>query len=209
MIAILGRDCTLAEKTDVVRRLEWEGYSVTVERPRRRDDRRRRSAAARPGLEERLAGDARVRETRHDVPPYALVSRTHHPETTRVRACGVTIGGDEVVVDRGALLGRIRGTDPLDRARVAPLRGAHAAWRRVLAADLAVRLPGLGRGGACGCLRPRRSETGPPGGPPKSIGPEDVELLRALRRRAAGRRAQHAELPPAGRVRPAAQAGVS
>jgi 3-deoxy-7-phosphoheptulonate synthase len=100
MIAILGRDCTLKQKTDVVRSLEGEGYSVTVN-VHGEETIVGVLGVALPGLEDRLRAMPGVRETRHDVPPYALVSRAHHPETTRVRASGVTIGGDEVVVIAG------------------------------------------------------------------------------------------------------------
>ncbi len=100
MIAILSRECTLKQKADVVRLLESDGYRVTVG-VRGDETIVGVLGAAPPGLAERLATMPGVRETRHDVPPYALVSRAHHPETTRVRASGVTIGGDEIVVIAG------------------------------------------------------------------------------------------------------------
>ena len=100
MIAILERACTLKQKTDVVRLLEEEGYRVTVA-PLGEETIVGILGAAGPGLEERLAGLPGVRRVDRDVPPYALVSRTHHPETTTIRVGEVTIGADEVVVIAG------------------------------------------------------------------------------------------------------------
>jgi len=100
MIAILKSDCTLTEKSDVVRRLESEGHRVSVG-SHGTETVVGVIGAAPPGLAERIALMPGVRETRDDVPPYALVSRTHHPETTLLRAAGVTLGGAEVVVIAG------------------------------------------------------------------------------------------------------------
>jgi 3-deoxy-7-phosphoheptulonate synthase len=100
MIAILSRECTLKQKTDVVRRLESEGYRISVG-VQGEETIVGVLGAALPGLEERLRTMPGVRETRHDVPPYALVSRAHHPETTHVRAAGVTFGGNEIVILAG------------------------------------------------------------------------------------------------------------
>ena len=100
MIAILDRACTLKEKTDIVRKLESHGCRVTL------GDRGEETilgivGAVPPGVEEELARMPGVKDTRRDVPSYALVSRAHHPETTRVRAAGVTVGGEEVIVIAG------------------------------------------------------------------------------------------------------------
>jgi 3-deoxy-7-phosphoheptulonate synthase len=100
MIAILKSACTLKEKSDVVRRLESEGYRVTLG-VHGDETIVGILGVAGPGLEERLATMPGVRETRHDGPAYALVSRAHHPETTRVKVGGVTIGGKEIVVIAG------------------------------------------------------------------------------------------------------------
>jgi 3-deoxy-7-phosphoheptulonate synthase len=100
MIAILDRACTLQEKTDVVRKLETHGCRVTVGI---NGDETILGIVGTvpPGVEEELARMPGVRDTRRDVPSYALVSRAHHPETTRVRVGGVTVGGPEVVVIAG------------------------------------------------------------------------------------------------------------
>ena len=100
MIAILEPDCTLKQKTDVVRLLEEEGYRVTVA-PLGEETIVGILGAAGPGLEGRLAVLPGVRRVDRDVPPYALVSRTHHPETTTIRVGEVTLGAEEVVVVAG------------------------------------------------------------------------------------------------------------
>ncbi len=100
MIAILSRTCTLKEKSDVVRRLESQGYRVTVGVD---GDETILGVVgtAHPGLEDELATMAGVRETRRDAPPYPLVSRVHHPVSSQVRSAGVSIGGEEIVVIAG------------------------------------------------------------------------------------------------------------
>jgi 3-deoxy-7-phosphoheptulonate synthase len=158
MIAILSRGCSLREKADVVRFLEAEGHRVSVstfgdetivgvlgDTP--------------PGLEARLASLPGVRETRRDVPPYALVSREHHPETSKVKVAGVTIGGDEVVVIAGPC------SVESEAQIVAAARGVAAAGARLL------------RGGA---FKPRTSPYGFQG-----LGEEGLALL-AVAREATG-----------------------
>jgi 3-deoxy-7-phosphoheptulonate synthase len=100
MIAILDRACTLKQKTDVVRLLEEEGYRVTVA-PLGEQTIVGILGAAAPGLEDRLARLPGVSRVDREVPPYALVSRIHHPEPTTIRVGEVTIGGEEVVVVAG------------------------------------------------------------------------------------------------------------
>ena len=152
MIAILGRDCTLKQKSDVVRRLEGEGYSVTVN-VHGDETVVGVLGASLPGLEEILKSMPGVRETRHDVPPYALVSRAHHPETSRVRASGVTIGGEEVVVMAG------------------PCSVESEAQIRAIAGNVARSGARLLRGGA---FKPRTSPYGFQG-----LGEEALRLLAA------------------------------
>jgi len=152
MIAILSRDCSLKEKADVVRSLESEGYRVTVGVL---DDEIVISVLGVPrlGLEERLATMPGVRETRRDVPPYALVARAHHPETTRVKAGGVTIGGREIVVIAG------------------PCSIESEAQVRSIAGSVAASGAGMLRGGA---FKPRTSPYGFQG-----LGEEALRLLAA------------------------------
>ena len=87
MIAILDRACTLKQKTDVVRLLEEEGYRVTVA-PLGAQTIVGILGAAAPGLEDRLAHLPGVSRVDREVPPYALVSRIHHPEPTTIRVGG-------------------------------------------------------------------------------------------------------------------------
>jgi 3-deoxy-7-phosphoheptulonate synthase len=100
MIAILSRACTLRDKADVVRFLEQEGCRVSVSTFGEETIVGVIGETA-PGLEGRVGALAGVREIRRDVPPYALVSREHHPETSMVKVAGVAIGGPEVVVIAG------------------------------------------------------------------------------------------------------------
>jgi 3-deoxy-7-phosphoheptulonate synthase len=173
MIAILGRECTLKQKTDVVRRLEGEGYSVTVN-VHGDETIVGVLGVAQPGLEQRLRAMPGVRETRHDVPPYALVSRAHHPETTRVRASGVTIGGDEVVVIAGPCSveseAQIRSiAKSVARSGARMLRGGAFKPR-----TSPYGFQGLGEGGLR-LLAALGEETGLPV-VSEVMGPEDVEL---------------------------------
>jgi 3-deoxy-7-phosphoheptulonate synthase len=153
MIAILGKDCTLKQKADVVRRLEGEGYSVTVN-VHGDETIVGVLGAALPGLAELLSAMPGVRETRHDVPPYALVSRAHHPETTRVKASGVTIGGEEIVVIAG------------------PCSVESEAQIRSIARSVALSGARMLRGGA---FKPRTSPYGFQG-----LGEEALRLLAAV-----------------------------
>jgi len=152
MIAILEPHCTLKEKSDVVRRLESEGYRVTV--GMHADGTIVGVAgAAEPGLAERLAAMPGVREIRHDVPAYALVSRAHHPENTRVKVGGVTIGGEAIVVMAG------------------PCSVESESQVRTIAAAIAPAGARLLRGGA---FKPRTSPYGFQG-----LGEEALRLLQA------------------------------
>jgi len=100
MIVVLDRDCTLKQKTDVVRFLEQEGYRVTVA-PLAEETIVGILGPAAPRLEERLSGLPGVRRVDREVPPYALVSKALHPEATAIRVGQATIGGPEVVVIAG------------------------------------------------------------------------------------------------------------
>jgi len=138
MIAILARGVSLREKADIVRFLESEGHRVSVGTL----DGETIVGVLGPcddGLASRLAGWPGVRETRRDVPPYALVSREHHPATSTVKVAGITIGGDDVVVIAGPC------SVESEEQIVAAARGVAAAGARLL------------RGGA---FKPRTSPYG-------------------------------------------------
>jgi len=100
MIAILDGSCTLKQKSDVVRCLESQGYRVTFGM-QGEETLVGVAGIAEPGLAQRLLAMPGVREVRHDVPAYAFVSRTHHPETTQVKVGGVSFGGEAIVVIAG------------------------------------------------------------------------------------------------------------
>ena len=100
MIATLGRECSLKEKTDVVRFLEAEGLRVQVSVS---GDTTLIGVigAVDDGVVARLAGMPGVDTIQRDTPPYPLVSRAHHPDSSRVKVAGVTLGGPEIVVIAG------------------------------------------------------------------------------------------------------------
>ena len=78
--------------------------------------------------------------------PYKLVSREHHPNRSMITVGGVPIGPDNVTVIAGPVHG---GDARADADRGADGQGGRrlaAARRRLQAADLAVRVPGPGRG---------------------------------------------------------------
>jgi 3-deoxy-7-phosphoheptulonate synthase len=157
MIAILSRDCTLKQKSDVVRSLESEGYRVTVG-VIDEDTVIGVLGSSRSGLEERLAAMPGVRETQSVGPSYALVARAHHPQATKVKAGGVTIGGRELVVIAG------------------PCSIESEAQMHSIAASVAASGAGMLRGGA---FKPRTSPYGFQG-----LGEDGLRLLAAAGREA-------------------------
>jgi len=174
VIAILSRDCTLREKADVVRFLETEGYRVSV--GTFGDETIVGVVGATgAGLEERVAALPGVRETRRDVPPYALVSREHHPETSKVKVAGVAIGGDEIVVIAGPC--SVESEDQI----VGAARGVAAAGARLLRGGAfkprtsPYGFQGLGEQ-ALRWLAAAREETGL-GVVSEVVAPEDVDLV--------------------------------
>lgn len=100
MIIVLETGCSLRHKAEIVRLLEGEGLRVQVSEA----DGRTLVGVVGPGMEalaSRLGAMPGVQEVRPVAPPYPLVSREHHPEPTRVKIDGVTIGGDEIIVIAG------------------------------------------------------------------------------------------------------------
>ena len=100
MIAVIDRACSLRLKAEVVRFVEGQGCQVQV------SETESESLLAVIGsvpadLADRLEAMPAVREVRRDSPPYALVSREHRPEASRVRVGDVQIGGNEIVVIAG------------------------------------------------------------------------------------------------------------
>lgn len=100
MIAVLEKACPLKQKAKIVSFVESAGFRVQVSE---HDDQSLIGVIG-PGAEklaEALAAMPGVHEIRPVAPPYPLVSREHHPESTRVKVEGVTVGGTELVVIAG------------------------------------------------------------------------------------------------------------
>jgi 3-deoxy-7-phosphoheptulonate synthase len=100
MIAVLESGCPLKQKAEIVSFIENAGFRVQVSE---------HNGQSLVGVVGQGAGDLAdalgampgVREVRPVAPPYPLVSREHHPESTRVKIEGVTVGGPELVVIAG------------------------------------------------------------------------------------------------------------
>ncbi len=100
MIAVLGPECTLRDKAEIVRIVEGYGLRVQVSET---DEASLVAVIGEvgDGIAERLRAHPAVRELRSDAPPYTLVAREQRPDGSRVRIDGVTFGGEEVVVIGG------------------------------------------------------------------------------------------------------------
>ncbi len=154
-----------------------------------------------PRLVEVLPG---VREVIRVSEPYKLAGRTFKAEDTIVDVAGVKVGGPEVIAMAGPCSVESPRAGRRRRALGRRLRRPDPARGRLQAPHLAVRLPGLRRGGAQVDARGRRRERH--GGRQRGHGPASDRDDDALRRLPAGRRPQHAELRPAEGARPRAQA---
>ena len=100
MIAVLENGCPLRLKADIVRFIESAGFRVQVSE----NNSQSLIGVIGPGagaLADTLVAMPGVREIRPIAPPYPLVSREHHPESTRVKVEGVTVGNAELVVIAG------------------------------------------------------------------------------------------------------------
>lgn len=154
MIAVIQPGCSLREKAEVVRLVERSGLRVQISEA----DGETILAVigeAPAGLAEELEAQPVVVEVRRDSPPYALVSREHRPEPTRVRVGDVHVGGNEIVVIAGP-------------CAVESREGLLAAARAVAASGAS-----LLRGGA---FKPRTSPYSFQG-----LGREGLELLAEAR----------------------------
>ncbi|MDP2470624.1 MAG: 3-deoxy-7-phosphoheptulonate synthase [Candidatus Palauibacterales bacterium] len=100
MIAVLEKGASLRRKAEIVRFLEQEGFRVQVSETAEGAF----VSIVGEGSEsvaEALRGMPGVVELKPDAPGYPLVSRTHKPESTRVKVEDIVIGGREVVVIAG------------------------------------------------------------------------------------------------------------
>ena len=100
MIAVLKRGCPLKAKAEIVSFVERSGFRVQVSESGDQS----LVGVIGPGadkLADALAAMPGVAEVRPVAPPYPLVSREHHPDSTRVKVEGVTVGGPELIVIAG------------------------------------------------------------------------------------------------------------
>ncbi|MCL7967091.1 MAG: 3-deoxy-7-phosphoheptulonate synthase [marine benthic group bacterium] len=100
MIAVLGPDCSLQQKAEIVRLVEGHGLRVQV------SETGDASLVAvigggGEGIIDRLRSHPAVLELRTDAPPYTLVAREQRPEGSRIRFDGFSVGGEEIVVIAG------------------------------------------------------------------------------------------------------------
>ncbi len=89
--------------------------------------------------------------------PYKLASKTFKPEGTIVSVGDVRIGGDEVIVMAGPVLGGERAAGPRGGGGGQARRREDLPRRRLQAAQLAVQLPGARRGRAAAAARRGRT----------------------------------------------------
>lgn len=174
MIAVLSTQCGLREKTDIVRFLEAQGLRVQVSVS---GDTTLVGVigAADDALVNQLTAMPGVATVRRDTPPYPLVSRAHHPDSSRVKVAGVAIGGEEVVVIAGPC------SVESEESLLAAARGVAAGGARLLRGGAfkprtsPYSFQGLGEDGLK-LLAAAREATGL-GFATEVVAPEDVELV--------------------------------
>jgi 3-deoxy-7-phosphoheptulonate synthase len=154
MIAVLERACPMKSKADIVRLLEGEGCRVQVSEVQGETIIGVIGAGS-ASLPERLRAMPGVREVRMDAPPYPLVARERHPDTSLVKFGDVVVGANEIVVAAGPC--SVESEEQL----LAAARGVAAAGARML------------RGGA---FKPRSSPYSFQG-----LGEEGLRILAAAR----------------------------
>lgn len=100
MIAVIDRKSPLRERAAVVRCVEGLGLRVQISETET-DSLLAVIGDAPADLDRALEALPAVLEVRRDSPPYALVSRTHRPEPSRVRVGDARIGGGPCTVIAG------------------------------------------------------------------------------------------------------------
>jgi 3-deoxy-7-phosphoheptulonate synthase len=100
MIAVLESGCPMRQKAEVVRLIENEGLRAQVSESEA-GTLIGVVGAADASLAQRLEALPGVREVRAAAPPYPMVARAFHPETSVIRVAGVAIGGPELVIAAG------------------------------------------------------------------------------------------------------------
>ena len=174
MIAVIDRECSLREKAEVVRFVEGHGLRVQVSETET-ESLLAVIGEASSDLADALEALPVVLEVRRDSPPYALVSREHRPDSTRVRVGDEWIGGGTVTVIAGpcAVESRqciLEAAMAVEAAGAALLRGGAFKPR-----TSPYSFQGLGREGL-ELLAEAREATGLPV-VTEVVAPEDVELV--------------------------------
>ncbi len=100
MIAILEKDCPLRFKAGIVRFIESRGFAAQVS-VLGEECRIGVIGPRAESLAAELSALPGVLSVRAGAPPYAQVSREHHPEPSVVKVGPVRLGGEEVVVAAG------------------------------------------------------------------------------------------------------------
>jgi len=100
MIAVVGADCSLKAKADIVRFIEGAGFRVQVSEHEHASLIGVIGSGA-AAIADQLATLPGVKEVRPVAPPYPLVSHEHYPGTRRVKIDGISIGGEQLVVMAG------------------------------------------------------------------------------------------------------------
>ena len=108
--------------------------------------------------------------------PYKLVSREHHRERSVIKVAGVPIGPDTLTVIAGPCAVETAGQTLASALMARAARRLAAARWRVQAAQLAVRVPGPGRGPGLKILAEVRAATGLPV-VTEVVDPADVDLV--------------------------------
>ena len=198
MMVIMHETATEEEVAHVVARVEEVGASAHISTGERvtiigvigdREEITQLPLEAMPGVDRVVA----------ILKPYKLVSREFQQRDTVDRRARRQDRRRPLRHHRRSVLGRDAGAGAGRRPRRQGGRRPHDARRRLQAAHLALRLPGPRRGGPQDARRrPRRHRAADRH---RGDGPARPRRRLRVRRRAPDRRAQHAELPAAGRGR--------
>ena len=100
MIAILSKECPLADKAAVLRLIEAAGCRVVV---RENEEETCVGVIGSPpdDLALRLSAAKGVKAVRTDTAPYPMVSREAHPDTSLIKIRDVVVGGTELAIIAG------------------------------------------------------------------------------------------------------------
>ena len=211
MMIVMKETATDEEIEAVVEKIERAGALAHRSRGRARDrDRRdRRRRAGRQRREPRPGGPAGRRPRGAD--PQALQARLRADHATASAPCSTSTGARSAASNFALIAGpcTVESREQMlaDRARRARRGRDAAARRRLQAAHLALRLPGPRPGGPAAARRGQGGDR--PADRHRADGRARPRRRAGGRRRDPDRRAQHAELPAAGRDRPLRAPGAA